>query len=101
MNQDRYGVTIRGEHIRHSVASRDWFCECGCRVVTLYFEEEPHWRSVCSCDANHDVDGFVHTRAVPYVQSRLAEEEERAKEVLDHLPPQLRAVINERGKDAD
>ena len=101
MSQDRRGVTIRGKHIFHSVAARDWFCSCGHKVVTRYFEESPHWRSVCSDDADHDVDQFVHTRAIPYVQFRIASEELEAEEVFGNLPPELQVAINERREHGD
>lgn len=93
MTQDRYGVTIQGEHVPHNVAARDWYCACGYKVVTRHFEKEPHWRSVCSHDEDHDPDEFVHTKAIPYVQHRVRREEKRAQEVFKHLPTGMQKEI--------
>jgi len=92
-SQDRYGVTIKGKHVPHNAAARDWYCSCGYKVVTRWFEEEPHWRSVCSNDKDHDPDEFVHTKAIPYVQFRVQAEEARAAEVLKHLPTELQETV--------
>ena len=92
-SQDRHGVTIRGERVLHSVAARDWYCECGYKVVTRWFEDEPHWRSVCPDNERHDPDGFIHTGSIPYVQFQVAQEEARAQEVLRHLPTELQEIV--------
>ena len=97
--QDRYGVTIKGKHVPHNVAARDWYCSCGYKVVTLWFNDEPNWRSVCSNDWEHDPDEFVHTKSIPYVQHRVMTEEEKAKEVMAHLPKEFQVVKGEQNGD--
>jgi len=91
--QDRYGVTIRGERVPHNVAARDWYCSCGYKVVTLWFNDEPNWRSVCSHDWEHDPDEFVHTKSIPYVQQRVSMEDQEAQEVMEHLPMELQEIL--------
>ncbi len=91
--QNRDGVVIRGEHVPHSVAARDWYCECGQKVVTRWFEIGPHWRSVCSADGDHPPDNFVHTKAIEFVQWKNVQERLEAEDVLSQLPPELQAAI--------
>jgi transcription initiation factor TFIIIB Brf1 subunit/transcription initiation factor TFIIB len=101
MTQDRNGVMIQGRRISHSVAARDWYCSCGYRVVTRWFEEEPHWRSVCANDESHSPDGFVHTKDIAYRQHTARMEEEKAKEVWAHLPEELRKELTKGEEHAD
>lgn len=93
MVQDRNGVTIKGKHVLHSVARRDYYCSCGHRVTTRWFEEAPHWRSVCIADETHDPDGFVHSHAIPYVQFRMAVEDAKSEQVWEGLPEEFREEI--------
>jgi len=92
-SQDRDGVTIRGEHVPHNVASRDWYCSCGYKIVTLWFNDEPNWRSVCAHDWEHSPDEFVHTNSIPYVQQRVSMEDQEAQEVMEHLPMELQEIL--------
>lgn len=99
--QDRDGLTIRGKYVLHSVARRDWYCMCGYKVTTLWFEEEPHWRSVCSDDHGHDPNTFIHTGMIPYVQFQVMCEELEAQEVFDHLPKDLQEAIRKEEQNAN
>lgn len=91
--QDRNGLTIKGKYVLHSVARRYYWCECGHKVTTRWFEEEPHWRSVCMGDETHDPDGFIHSNAVPYVQARVAVEDMKSGQVWEGLPEEFREEI--------
>ena len=91
--QDREGITIRGKHVLHSVAARDWYCKCGYGVVTRYFDDEPHWRSVCSNDETHDPDEFIHGNSVGKIQFQVMAERMMAQEVFEHLPKELQETI--------
>jgi hypothetical protein len=98
--QDRNGLTIKGKYVLHSVARRDYYCSCGHKVTTRWYEEEPHWRSVCSNDESHDQDGFIHTNALPYVQQQVMVEDMASQEVWEGLPEEFRESVK-GGTDGD
>ena len=90
-------VFVRGEPIWHSVAQRDWVCgECGSRLLTRWFDSKPNWRTVCTGDADHLPDAFIHKGTWAYRQAQTVLETEQAQDVLAHLPTELRAAIVER-----
>ena len=94
MTQDRYGVMIRGKRVQHSTAARDWYCRCGYKIVTKYFEEAPHWRSVCaSGNEGHDPDQWIHTGSLGYVEWQRMVESLTAQEVFEHLPKEVQEAI--------
>ena len=92
-SQNRRGVMVRGDRISHGVAARDWYCSCGYKVVTKWYDEEPHWRSVCSGDETHTPDNFFHKGTIAYIERQRQAEVAQAREVFDHLPEGLREAI--------
>lgn len=94
MTNDRYSVYIKGRAIPHNVACRDWVCgNCGGRLVTRWFEDAPHWRTLCFDDGDHDPDGFVHKGTWAYLEARRMMDGVTAREVFKHLPPEVQAAI--------
>ena len=97
MNQSRDFVSVRGQAIRHTTATRDWVCgTCGGRLVTRWFEDAPHWRTLCFTAPEHSQDKFVHKQSWAYIEHRRHMEAAQAQDVFDHLPPELQAAIAER-----
>ena len=96
MTQDRDGLTIKGRHVLHSTACRDWLCgTCGSKLVTRWFEDAPNWRTVCTADDHHDPDEFVHGSTWAYLEARQQMDAMKGREVFAHLPDELQAAILE------
>jgi len=94
---DREYISVRGIAIRHTTAVRDWLCgECGSRLVTRWVADAPHWRTVCSDNADHDSEKFVHQSSWAYIEHRRQREAAQAQDVFTHLPDELQAAIAER-----
>jgi hypothetical protein len=86
-------ITIGVIRVRHSTAVRDWICPCGGRLATRFFEDAPHWRTVCVADPTHDDQEFIHQSSYEYLQHRAHMDAAQAKDVFAHLPPELQAAI--------
>ena len=96
MSQSRDFVSVRGIAVRHTTAQRDWLCgECGSRLATRWYEDAPHWRTLCIADPDHDPDKFVHKSSWAYIEHRRLTEAAQAQDVFDHLPAELQAAIQE------
>ena len=97
MTSDRDFIVVRGKRIRHTTAARDWVCGvCGGRLVTRWFHEEPHWRTVCwAMPTKHSSDEFILKSTWAYREHRRMAEAAQAKDVFDHLPAEVRAQITE------
>jgi len=97
MSDDRYdrdAIRIRDKRIIHSTAQRDWMCStCGSKLVTRFFDDAPHWRTVCAQDEAHDPDSFVHHSTWAYLEHKRLVEIAQADDVFAHLPPELQAAI--------
>jgi len=94
MANDRYHVYIKDRAIPHNTACRDWVCgSCGGRLVTRWFEEAPHWRTLCFHDSNHEADSFVHQGTWAYLEARRMMDGIKAREIFKHLPPEVQAAI--------
>jgi len=94
---DRDSISVRGIAVRHTTAQRDWLCgECGSRLATRFLGAAPHWRPICTNDAGHDPDKFVHKQTWAYIEHRRHMDAARAQDVFDHLPAELQAAIAER-----
>jgi len=92
---DRDYTHIKGKAVRHTTAARDWVCgACGSRLVTHFYPDAPHWRTVCHQDEGHDPDEFVHQSTWAYVEGQRLLEAEQAKEVFAHLPLELQTAIS-------
>lgn len=94
MSQDRYGATIRGQHILHATLQRDWRCgTCGGKLTTRFFPDVPNWRTVCMNDASHDDQEFVHDGTWAYIEARRMAEAAKAQDVFVHLPEDVQTAI--------
>jgi len=83
--------TVRGRDILHSTLRRDYVCgECGSRLTTRWFEDAPHWRTVCFQDTGHASSQFV-TSTTWEIQKAMATA--MAEDVLIHLPDHVRAMM--------
>ena len=101
--QDRSGAMVRGRHILHTTLCRDYVCgECGSRLVTLarqnYAERRTDWLTVCASDHAHDLDGFITSAAWEYRRMEAAMDAAEARDIFNHLPAEMRAMI-ERGEN--
>ena len=91
---DRDFISVRGRAIRHTTAARDWVCGvCGSRLVTRFMIDG--WATMCANDDEHDPDKFVHKQSWAHMEHRRLTEAAQAQDVLDHLPLELQAAINE------
>ena len=91
---DRDFLTIRGQRIRRTTAVRDWLCgTCGSCLVTRWAPDG--WLTVCSNDADHDPQAFVHYGTWEYLEHRRQIDAANAQDVFAHLPPELQAAITE------
>ena len=94
MNQDRDFITIGTVRVRHATACRDWVCgTCGGTLVTRFYQDAPHWRTVCSQDELHDSQQFIHQSTWEYLKHREFMDAAQAREVLEHLPPELQEAM--------
>jgi hypothetical protein len=93
MTQTRDHLTIGVIRVRHSTAVRDWICTCGSKLVTRFFEDAPHWRTVCAADPTHDDQSFIHQSTYEYLQHRDAMDTAQAQDIFKHLPSELQAAI--------
>ena len=94
MTQERDTITLNGKAILHSTARRDWVCgTCGGALATRWFDEDPTWRTICTGDASHDPDRFVHQSTWAYLKHRRLKEAGEAQVVFDNLPDELQAAI--------
>ena len=93
MTQARDHLTIGIIRIRHSTAVRDWLCPCGSKLVTRFYDDAPHWRTVCAANPGHDDQEFVHQSTYEYLEHREYMDAAQAQDVFTHLPPELQAAI--------
>lgn len=94
MTQSRDFLQIGPIAVRHSTAARDWMCgTCGGRLVTRFYETAPNWRTVCTRDASHDDQKFIHKSTAEYIEHREAMNAALAEDVFAHLPSELQAAI--------
>lgn len=98
MMESRDGLMIRGQPVPHSTLTRLWVCgTCGGRLKTIYADG---WQTVCSQDAGHDPQKFVHRDSYLYVQARQQQQAMIAQDVLAHLPAELQDEIrNEQRRE--
>ena len=94
---DRYGVTVKGgDHVPHHTAQRDYVCgACGGKLSTRWFDDAPHWRTVCTGNAGHSADGFVKSASYEYRKVERILDQEQARDVFAGLPAELQAAILE------
>ena len=91
---DRDTILIRDKRVLHSTARRDWRCAtCGSTLTTRWFDDGPHWRTVCASDETHDPDSFVHQTTWAYLEHKRMVSIAQADDVFAHLPPELQAAI--------
>ena len=90
---DRTYTYIRGNPIRHDTCARDFICACGSRLTTRWFDDEPHWRTVCMADPEHSPDSFITKGRAEYERHVALVEQLAANEILSNLPPELQAVM--------
>lgn len=91
---DRDFVYIRGRAVRHTTAARDWVCGiCGSRLRMAWYEEAPHWRTVCGDEESHAVDGFIHQGTWQRIAHDVMMDALRAKDIFEHLPQELQDII--------
>ena len=94
MSYDRYYTYILGKAIAHSTVARNFICgECGGKLTTCWFDDEPHWRTVCAADPEHSPEYFITKGKAEYERHVALVEELAANEILSHLPPELQAVM--------
>lgn len=94
MSYDRYYTYILGKAIAHNTVARDFICgECGGKLTTRWFDDEPNWRTVCMNDADHNPDRFITKGRAEYERHVETVEAMIAAEVLSHLPASLQAMI--------
>ena len=94
MTQSRDFIQIGPIQVRHSTAVRDWICgACGGKLATRFFDVAPNWRTVCTRDASHDDQAFIHKSTAEYLEHREGMNAALAEDVFNHLPPELQAVI--------
>jgi len=87
-------VRIRDKCIAHHTAQRDWMCStCGSKLKTCWYDDAPHWRTVCASDDQHDPDSFVHHTTWAYLEHKRLESIAQADDVFAHLPPELQQAI--------
>jgi hypothetical protein len=94
MTWDSQYTYIRGNPYPHATVRRDWVCStCGSNLATRWYEDAPHWRTVCARDDSHSPDGFVHKTTWQYLQHRDLMEAAQTQDVFAHLPPEMQAAI--------
>ena len=94
--QTRNYVYINGHQVLHATVCRDYVCGvCGSRIVSRWFADKPHWRSVCSLDPTHGTESFVTRSSLARREAQSALNQDRANEVFNHLPAALKAAIHE------
>ena len=91
---DRHNTYICGRPVRHDTCARDFICgTCGGKLTTRWFDDEPHWRTVCTQNAGHSPDGFITKGRAEYLRHQATVDQAVANEVLSHLPAELQAAI--------
>jgi transcription initiation factor TFIIIB Brf1 subunit/transcription initiation factor TFIIB len=94
MSHTRDHVTIRGQQVLHSTAQRDWVCGiCLSGLVTKWFDDDPHWRTICKSDESHSPDGFIHKHTIPYLEHKVTADKLIADDVFAHLPEDFQEEI--------
>ena len=99
MTYDRDFTYIGAVKVRHTTAARDYVCGCGANLITRWFPDDPHWRTVCTANPDHPADEFLHKTTHAYREISETERAEEARAVLRSLPEQLQVAIlsNEKG----
>ena len=95
---------VGNQRILHTTLKRDWVCGiCEGKLITLpELDEETRtctWRTVCSQDATHDPNAFIHTWAAARRASQRLMEHLEAREVFRHLPEELQDAILRKEKE--
>ncbi len=94
VTQTRDYVIIRDIPVRHATAVRDWVCgTCGSKLVTRYYADRLWWRTECAANSAHDDQAFVHYSTWEYLKHRDYMDAAQARDVFEHLPPELQAAI--------
>lgn len=97
---DRDYTYVRGRRVLHTVLVRDWLCgECYSNLVTMFFDQEPHWRTVCAEEYGHSPDKFIHQGTVAYIEHEILMQQAEAEEIFKHLPADLQQAITNHRKE--
>ncbi len=94
----RWGMVINNVEVPHATLTRQWCCgtcaeqgEDG-KLTTNYIGGE--WVTFCRAHPEHPVEKFITLSKAFYQWQKAELDKIKAREVLEHLPPEVQAIIH-------